>query len=142
MGASSDIWFVDTRVQTLNIKRWFLWGILLFIFVGIFTVLCVKSMYEPIKRYEIQSEHPKIEVSEAKKTASNGYLKGSINNNGETELKGKYIKFTFYNANNADIGNEYIEIGNLGPQETKTYEAKFKYPNVESFVITVSDNKE
>lgn len=142
MGDYNDFWFVDTRNQTTNLKRWFLWGILLFIFVGVCTFVCVQSMYQPIKSYDIQAENPVVKVEEAKKTNANGYIKGSVSNQTETELKGKYIKFTFYTKNDVDIGKEYVEIGNLKPQETKTYEAKFKYPNVERFVVTISDNKD
>lgn len=142
MGDYNDFWFVDTTVQTTNLKRWFLWGILLFLFVGICTYVCVKSFYQPIKTYDIQSENPIVTVTEAKKTSANGYVKGTVTNKGETELKGKYIKFIFYTRNEVNIGKEYIEIGNLQPKETKTYEVKFKYPNVERFVVTITENKE
>jgi len=138
----NNFWFIDKRSQTNNLKRWFLMGLLLFIFVGICTAVCVKSMYQPIKQYEIQTQYPEVKVDEAKKTSANGYIKGSITNQSETELKGKYIKFTFYTKHDVDIGKEYIEIGTLAPKETKTYEVKFKYPNVEKFIITISDNKE
>lgn len=142
MGDYNEIWFTNTRVQTTNLKRWILWGVLLFLFVGICTYVCVKSFYQPIKAYDIQAEYPMVTVEEAKKTSANGYVKGTVTNQGDTELKGKYIKFTFYTKHDVDIGKEYIEIGNLQPKETKTYEVKFKYPNVERFVVTIAENKE
>lgn len=142
MSDYNDFWFIDTRSQTRNLKRWFLWAVLLFIFVTVCTIVCVKSMYQPIINYDIQAEYPVVKVDEAKKTNANGYIKGTIENQGDTEITGKYIKFTFYTKHDVDIGKEYIEIGNLQPQETKTYEAKFRYPNVEKFVITISDSKE
>lgn len=142
MGDYNDFWFVDKRVQTTNVKRWFLWGILLFIFVGICTAVCVKSFYRPIQSYQNNVKHPTITVEEAKQTNVNGYIKGTVKNQSEEEIKGKYICFTFYTKHDVEIGKEYVEIGRLGPQETKTYEAKFRYPNVEKFVITITDNKE
>ena len=72
----------------------------------------------------------------------NGYIKGRVMNATETEIKGKYIKFTFYTENDVELGSEYVEIGALQPAETKTYEAKFRFSNVERFVATISDNKE
>ena len=138
----SDFWFIDKRVQTTNLKRWFLWGILLFAFVGIATYVCVNSMYETITQYEIQAETPIVTVSEAKATNVNGHIKGTVTNIIPVKIEGKYIKFTFYTENGVDIGNEYVEIGTIKPQETKTYEVKFKYPNVEKFIITIVDNKE
>lgn len=138
----NDFWFVETRVQTSNLKRWFFYAAFIFIFVGICTVVCVKSMYLPMKNYEIQSENPVIKVDDAKKTSANGYVKGTVSNQSEEELKGKYIKFTFYTKHDVDIGKEFVEIGSLQAQETKTYEAKFRYPNVVRFIVTITDNKE
>ena len=138
----NDFWFIETRVQTTNLKRWFLWAVLLFAFVGICTYVCVNSMYESITNYEIQAETPTVTVSEAKCTNVNGYVKGTVTNPIPVKIEGKYIKFTFYTENGVDIGTEYVEIGTLKPQETKTYEAKFRYPNVERFVITITDSKE
>ena len=142
MGDYNDIWFANTRVQTTNLKRWILWGVLLFVFVGIATYVCVKSMYTPIKAYTNNAEYPMVTVNEAKQTNANGYIKGTVKNPGEEEIKGKYIKFTFYTKHEVEIGKEYVEIGTLAPQESKTYEAKFKYPNVERFVISITDSKE
>ena len=76
----NDFWFIETRDQTKNLKRWFLWGILLFAFVTVGSVICVKSMYQPIEKYEIQAENPIVKVDEAKRTNANGYIKGTINN--------------------------------------------------------------
>lgn len=138
----SDFWFIDKRVQTTNLKRWFLWAVLLFAFVGICTYVCVNSMYLEITQYKILAEVPNITVTEAKATNVNGYVKGTVTNQTEAELNGKYIKFIFYAEDNSEIGTEYVEIGTLKPQETKTYEAKFRYPNVEKFIVTITDSKE
>ena len=138
----NDFWFIETRVQTTNLKRWFLWAVLLFAFVGICTYVCVNSMYESITQYKIIGEVPTVTVSEAKATNVNGYVKGNVTNQTESELNGKYIKFIFFTEDNFEVGTEYVEIGTLKPQETKTYEAKFRYPNVEKFIVTITDSKE
>ena len=138
----NDFWFIDTRVQTTNLKRWFLWGILLFAFVTIGVIVGIKSMYQPFNSYVINTETPIIKIDEAKKTNVNGYVKGCIYNNSDSEIKGKYIKFSFYAKNDVNIGNEYIEIGTLKSQETKTYEEKFRYQNIDKLIITISDSKE
>ena len=142
MGDYNEIWFANTRVQTTNIKRWFLWGILLFIFVTVCSIIAVKSMYKPIKTYEIQTDVLDVKVDEAKKTNVNGYIKGSIQNQAEIDVVGKYIKFAFYNEKNDEIGSEYIEVGSLRPMQMKTYNVKFRYPEVEKFIVTITDNKD
>lgn len=137
-----DFWFIDKRVQTKNLKRWFLYAILLFAFVTIGVTVCIKSMYQPFLNYKIEENVLNLKVDEAKKTNANGYIKGEVTNGGESELGGKYIKFDFYTKNDVNIGTDYIEIGTLKSQETKTYELKFRYSNVEKMTLKIVDNKE
>ena len=44
----NDFWFIDTRVQTRNLRRWLIWFILLFAFVTVGSIVAVKSMYKDI----------------------------------------------------------------------------------------------
>ena len=44
-----DFWFIDTRVQTRNLRRWLIWFILLFAFVTVGSIMAVKTMYKDIK---------------------------------------------------------------------------------------------
>lgn len=141
MGAA-DFWFIEMRNQKVNIRRWFLWGILLFIFVTISSYICIKSMYTPIPSFEVNTVAPAIRVEEAKATNANGYVRGTIKNNTSTEINGKYMKFQFFNRKDEIKGTEYVEIHSLNANETKTYEMKFKYDNVKKFVITVVDSME
>ena len=141
MSDYNQFWFVETRVQTNNLKRWFLWAILIFLFVGIGTYVCVRSMYQPITDYEIQTQNPVIKVEVAKRTNVNGYIKGSITNIEESEMKGKYIEFTFYTENGIEIGKEHVEVGSIESKQTKTYEVNFRYPNVKRFIVTINDSK-
>ena len=136
-----DFWFIDTRVQTRNLRRYFIWFILLFAFVTIGTIFAIRTMYHDISVYEIQSENPEIVVDEAKATNVNGYIKGNITNKSEEQMDGQYIYFLLYTDENELIGEEYIEIGSLLPNETKTYELQFRRDNVDRFVITVTNEK-
>ena len=99
-------------------------------------------MYQPFNSYVVSNDVITIKVDEAKKTNVNGYVKGSISNISDSEVNGKYIKFIFLSKNDENIGSEYIEIGTLKPQETKTYEEKFRYQNIDKLIITISDSKE
>ena len=136
-----DFWFIDTRVQTRNLRRYFIWFILLFAFVTIGTIFAIRTMYHDINVYEIQSENLEIVVDEAKATNVNGYIKGNITNKSEEQIDGQYIYFLLYTDENELIGEEYIEIGSLLPNETKTYELQFRRDNVDRFVVTVTNEK-
>ena len=134
-----DFWFIDTRVQTRNLRRWLIWFILLFAFVSVATVMTIKTMYHDIKVYEIQSELPTVTVSEAKATNVNGYIKGELKNESENEISGKSLFFVLFDENLNLVGTEYIEIDTMLAGETKSYELKFKKDNVNSFFVTVVD---
>lgn len=137
-----DFWFIDTRVQTRNLRRWLIWFILLFAFVSVATVMTIKTMYHDIKVYEIQSEVPTVTVSEAKATNVNGYIKGEVKNESESEISGKYLCFLLYNNKSELVGTEYIEIGTMSTGATQNYELKFKKEKVDRFYITTTDTKD
>ena len=137
-----DFWFIDTRVQTRNLRRWLIWFVLLFAFVTVGTIIAVKSMYQDIKVYEIRSSNPVITVNEAKATNVNGYIKGEIRNESEETINNKYLCFVLCDENNEVVGREYLEIGSLDSGETKTYELQFKRDNIDTFYIIVTDSQE
>ncbi len=142
MSDYNSFWFVDTRDQKVNLKRWIIWGVLLFLFVSVGTYICMKSIYNPIPSYEIHSDILAVKVEDAKATNINGYVKGMIENATSEELSGKYIKCDFYNKEDELKGTEYIEIGTIQSGETKKYEVQFKYDKIEKFILTIVDNKE
>lgn len=136
-----DFWFIDTRVQTRNLRRWLIWFILLFAFVTIGSILAIKTMYKDIEVYPNQVANLGIVVSKAKATNVNGYIKGDVTNKGNEEINGKYLCFALCNKNNEIISTEYIELENLEVGQTKTYELKFKSNNVDRVYIIVTDFK-
>lgn len=137
----NDFWFIDTRVQTRNLRRYFIWFILLFAFVTIGSILAIKSMYHDITIHEIGNTLPTITVEEAKATNVNGYIKGNLKNESEEDVNGKYLSFLLYDENMEFIGTEYIEIDTIKAGETKSYELKFKRNNVENVFATILDEK-
>ena len=88
-----DFWFIDTRVQTRNLRRWLIWFILLFAFVTIGSIMAVKTMYKDIDIYAIQESNLVIKVNEAKATNVNGYIKGEIKNDYNEIVSEKYLCF-------------------------------------------------
>ena len=137
-----DFWFIDTRVQTRNLRRWLIWFILLFAFVTVGTIIAVKSMYQDIEVYKIYSSEPLITVNEAKATNVNGYIKGEIKNEGEETINNKYLCFILCDENNEVVGREYLEIGSLASGESKTYELQFRRDNIDTFYVIVTDSQE
>ena len=135
-----DFWFIDTRVQTRNLRRWLIWFILLFAFVTVGSYYAVKTMYNDITEYSIRSGNPNITVTEAKATNVNGYIKGEVKNESDSQINAGYLCFLLFDENYELIGTEYIEIGSLSAEETKTYELKFKRDYIKHFyVLTIPE---
>lgn len=136
----NDFWFVDTRVQTVNLRRYLFWAVLIFTFVSIGTYFAIKNMYNDIKVYDIQTNGLQINVSEAKATNVNGYVKGDITNNSEQEIKGKYLCFLLFNDTNELEGVEYIEVKSISPSQKENFEMKYRKSNVTEIYILFTDN--
>ncbi len=136
-----DFWFIDTRVQTRNFRRYFIWFILLFAFVTIGTILAVRSMYKDIELYRIQDTNPIITVQEAKATNVNGYIKGNIINDQEEDVTNKVLIFFLYNSENELLSTETLDIGTLSTNQSKTYEFKFRVNNVDRFLVAITDKE-
>ena len=136
-----DFWFIDTRVQTRNLRRWLIWFILLFAFVTVGSIIAVKSMYKDIPGEEINKENLSITISEAKATNVNGYVRGEVKNESKTEIEGGYLCFLLCDKNNEVKGIEYIEINRLAAEQAKTYELKFKRDNITRFYVMILDEK-
>ena len=136
-----DFWFIDTRVQTTNLRRWFTWFIFLFAFVTIGSIMAVKTMYHDIEVVTKNETNFEIKVSEAKTTNVNGYVKGEIINKQEEEINKKYLCFVLCNSNDEIISTEYIEIEKLEERQAKSYELKFKHNKVDMVYVLVTDSK-
>ena len=133
----NDFWFIDTRVQTRNLRRYFIWFILLFTFVTIGSIFAIKTMYHNITPHVMESTVPTIIVSEAKATNVNGYIKGELRNESEEDISGKYLYFLLYDDSMNMIGVEQIQLETILAGETKSFELKFKRNNVDNFFVTI-----
>ena len=138
----NDFWFVDTRVQTVNLRRYFLWCILIFAFVSIGSYFAIVNMYNDMNIYGVKNEQIQITVYEAKSTNVNGYVKGEIINTSEEDISGKYLCFLLFNDTNNLEDVQYIEIGTIAPEQKETFEMKFKTNNVTGVYVLTTDNME
>ena len=71
-------------------------------------------------------------------TAVNGRIKLNIKN---TDFNDKYLKINLYSSYDNLLGTQYLEIGNITENTSKTLETYFKIPEVKSFDISVVDEK-
>lgn len=103
--------------------------------------ICLQSGYKPIPQYEIATTSPKIEVVEAKTTKANGVIKGDVTNTTNTLQQNLFLKIELLSDIGNKLGTEYLQIGNLQPEQKKEFELKYRYSNVSTFVISTTSEK-
>ena len=99
----------------------------------------VNSTYKEIKsKNEIKSQ---ITIKNAEATKVNGRIKGTVTNNEENDLSGKYLKIDLYADSGNLLATEYEEIGKLRANEVKSFETYFKMQDVKAYEINIVDEK-
>jgi len=125
-----------------KIKKFWLWlilFILLYLFVDFICFASMKLIYKNLYNYKILVDSPKIEITEAKGTYANGYIKGTLTNNTNSVIENKYIKVDVYSERNVNLGTEYIKIEKLDLAKTMDFEVKYSYTDVASYEIDIVD---
>lgn len=121
----------DVKIVLLVIAGFLLTSFL--IFIGF------NSNYKPI--ILSQELPPQITIEKAEATKNQGRVYGYVQNSEESNLNGKYLKISVYNANNEIITTEYLSIENLEINEKKLFRSNFNVKNAKSFDINIIDNK-
>jgi len=127
-----------------RIKKFWIWLVLFVLFYLFVDFICFASMkliYKNLEKYEILVDSPKIEITEAKGTYANGYIKGIVTNNTNNILENKYIKVDVYSERDVNLGTEYIKIEKLDLAKTMDFEVKYSYTDVNYYKIDVVDTK-
>lgn len=127
-----------------SLKKFWLWlvlFVLLYLFVDLMCFIGIKMTYKNLNNYKILVQSPKIEISEAKGTYANGFIKGILTNNTNSILDKEYIKVDVYSERNVNLGTEYIKIENLNLANSMNFEVKYNYTDVCYYTIDVVEEK-
>lgn len=125
------------RVKTF--AKYAMWIILFWILSDILIYFGINSTYKDIsQKSEISNQ---IIVDNAEATKVNGRIKGTITNNEENNISGKYLKVNLYADSGNLLGTNFLEIGNLETNQTKEFETYFKIQDVKSYDIGIVDEK-
>ena len=125
------------RVKTLF--KYAIWVILFWILSDVLIYFGINSTYKDIvSKNEISNQ---ITINNAEATTVNGRILGTVTNNEENDISEKYLKVDLYSDIGNLVGTNFLEIGNLGTIETKSFETYFKIQNVKSYEINIVDEK-
>ena len=101
----------------------------------------LKVSYKDIKDYEIDVQQIYVDVTEAKASKRNGYINGIIKNNSDVVIQNKYLKFSMLSKNGKVLGEKYIKIDSIEPEQLRKFEVKFDFDSVKTFKIELTDTK-
>ena len=125
-----------------RVKTFFIYAILVIIVIlltDFIANLCLESAYRNIEQYEIATSSPKIEITEAVTTNANGRVKGTVKNESNTLMQNLFIKIELLSNIGNVLGTEYLQVGNLQVNQSKEFELRYRYYDVDSFVISTTN---
>ena len=121
--------------------KYFLIFALFYVFSNIMINAFFKTSYSDIHNYNIDVPQAFVDVTEAKASQRNGYINGIIKNNTNVAIENKYLKISMLSKNENVLGEKYIKIDKIEPEELRKFEVKFDYDNVKTFKIEMTDTK-
>lgn len=125
------------RLKTF--AKYAIWLILFWILSDILIYYGINTTYKDIARKnEISNQ---IVVNNAEATKVNGRINGTVTNSEDNDLSGKFLKVDLYAESGNLLGTNFLEIGNMGTDETKNFETYFKIQDVKAYDITIVDEK-
>lgn len=122
------------RVKVL--VKYVIWIVVFFVLSNFLISVGLNSMYKTISRTD---DNEQIQVYQAEATAVNGRIRGYIENVGDLDLNGKYIKFDFYTSRGVNIGTKYIEVIDLDRDNKETFEIFFELQNISYYTVSIED---
>ena len=115
--------------------------ILFYVFSNVMINAFLKVSYSKITNYKIDTAEVFVDITEAKASRRDGYINGKVKNTSDAVIQNKYLKVSMLSKNNNVLGEKYVKIDNLKPEEIRNFEVKFDYDNVKTFKMETTDSK-
>lgn len=109
-----------------------------FIFSNVMINIAVKTSYTPMDSYITLRDNIKVNIEEAKATYVNGYVGGSITNNG-SDISKTYIKIDICSKRDVLLGTRYVTLEDWKQGETKEFRMGFKLTDADYCRVSVVD---
>ena len=125
-----------------RMKTFFIYALLVvavLLLTDIIINVCLELNYKSIQDYEIATSSPSIVITEARKTAVNGYIGGTITNNTGHDISNTYIKVELFSDLNNLLGTKYLKTDMLKAEETKEFRLSYRHSDIDHFIISITD---
>ena len=122
-----------------QISMYFIWIIAFFIFSNFLIYVGLNASYSNIERRDSTKQ---VQTYQAEATKINGRIRGIISNENDNNsyLTGKYVKFSLYSTRDILLAEKYIEI-DLTNKEQQVLELLFRVDNVSYYKAEIVDEK-
>lgn len=128
--------FMDTMKR---FAKYLILLIVFWVFSDILINVSINSIYKDIEPQNPLSSQ--ISISRAEATSVNGRINGVVTNNTDNNISGKYLKVDLYSSTGNLLGTKFLDIGNVGDNESRSFETYFKFQNVKAYDVTIVDEK-
>lgn len=126
-----------SRIKTLIL---YVIGIVAFyIFSQLIINISLESTYQKLERKDNLNQ---VIINQAEATIVNGRIKGIITNPEGNKINANYLKFDFYSERDVLKGTKYIDISDIGIDETREIEMHFKLEDVNYYNISATNDKQ
>lgn len=119
--------------------RYLIIFILIYIIFDFFTYRYLVNSYKNIKTYEIAQKAPEVKINEAKATAVNGYVKGTIKNNTGEKIEFTNMKIDLYNSRGSNMETKYCKIENFEENQTVEFNVNFRASNISHIKVSFTN---
>lgn len=124
-----------------RMKTFLKYALLLILFMIFSEILINVGLNSTYKKIERQDNVSQVNVYQAEATLVNGRIRGLITNSQEQNLSGKFLEIEFYSKRDVFLGKKYIQLEQLEPNGTQSFEALFKLKEVAKYKVDIVDHK-
>ena len=124
-----------------RMKTFLKYALLLILFMIFSEILINVGLNSTYKKIERQDNVSQVNVYQAEATLVNGRIRGLITNSQEQNLSGKFLEIEFYSKRDVFLGRKYIQLEQLEPNGTQSFETLFKLKEVAKYKVDIVDHK-
>lgn len=96
----------------------------------------IKTSYYKIETYDISEDQLTVTVMSARASKDDGFIEGKISNGTNEKSPNKYMKVELFSEGNVNLGEEYVQIGEMNSKDIKDFKVSFTCDNVKSFKVS------
>lgn len=119
--------------------RYLIIFVLIYIIFDFFTYRYLVNSYKNIKTYEIVAKAPEVKINEAKATAVNGYVKGTVKNTTGEKIGFTNMKIDLYNSRGSNMETKYCKIENFEEDQTVEFNVNFRASNISHIKVSFTN---